>query len=79
MMATADLSGQEPARAARESPFRPVRAEALASIDDGAAQLAMAVETIADEVDDLARRLVELRAEIARQRVRIDALKGSGR
>lgn len=51
-------------------------AERLASdAEDGAAKLAMAVESIADEVDVLARQLAELRADVARQRLLVDELR----
>jgi hypothetical protein len=58
-----------------------VDTEALAKLvskaDDGAAQLAMDVESIADEAEILSRRLAELRADLARQRVVLAELRGT--
>ena len=49
--------------------------EQLASeADDGAAQLAMDIESIADEAEILSRRLGELRVDLARQRLLLDDL-----
>ena len=41
---------------------------------DGAAQLAMDIESIADEADILSRRLAELGVDLARQRLLLDDL-----
>lgn len=42
--------------------------------DDSAAQLAMDIESIADEAEILSRRLAELRVDLARQRLLLDDL-----
>lgn len=43
--------------------------------DEGAAQLAMDIESIADEAEILSRRLAELRVDLAKQRVILDDLR----
>jgi hypothetical protein len=47
--------------------------------DDDAAQLAMDVESVADACEIVARRVAELRADVARQRVRLADLRGARR
>jgi len=42
--------------------------------DDGAAQLAMDIEPIADEAEILSRRSAELRTDLAKQRLLLDDL-----
>ena len=52
----------------------------LATEADGdAAQLAMDVESVADACEIVARRVAELRADVARQRVRLADLRGARR
>jgi nucleotide-binding universal stress UspA family protein len=48
--------------------------QVVSRIDDGAAQLAMDVEAVVDECDIVARRVAQLRADVARQRVLLDGL-----
>jgi hypothetical protein len=47
--------------------------------DDDAAQLAMDVESIADACEIVARQVAELRADVARHRVRLAELRGGRR
>jgi hypothetical protein len=49
--------------------------ELASAADDGAAQLAMAIESIADELEMLARRLAEIRADVSRERVLLTELR----
>lgn len=50
-------------------------AELTAGADDRAAQLAMAIESIADEIDQLHRHVAELRTDVAQQRGVLDELR----
>ncbi len=47
--------------------------------DDAAAHLAMDVESVADACEIVARQVAELRADVARQRVRLAELTGAHR
>jgi len=68
MATTSHVTGESPLTA--DDALEQLASEA----DDGAAQLAMDIESIADEAEILSRRLAELRTDLARQRLLLDDL-----
>ena len=48
--------------------------QVVSEADDGAARLAMDIESIADEAEILSRRLTDLRVDLAKQRLLLDDL-----
>ena len=74
MTTTVDMAAAE-----RRQAVEDLTSRLAGDADDCAAQLAFAIESIADEVGQLMRELATLREAVDEQRVLLDELKALGR